>query len=128
METEDAPMGLAGQLKAMAGTVLSGIQNRGELFLLELEEEKTNFIELLVWTLIAGVLGLMFLGVFTVLMVMLCPEGAQVYAMAGFCVLYLTGMIVALLNLRSLMKKMPPSFSGTINEIKKDRECFDSLK
>ena len=112
----------------MLVTALSALQNRSELFLLELEEEKTNLIELLLWALIVGVMGLMFLAVVTVFIVLLFPEDLRMYAVAGFCLLYLAGTVLALLNLKALLKKRPPPFSATINEIKKDRECFDSSK
>jgi uncharacterized membrane protein YqjE len=119
---------LLSQFKAMIATVLSGLQNRSELFLLELEEEKTHLVELLLWALIVGVMGLMVLALATVFVILLFPEEMRMYAVAGFCVLYLVGAILALLNLKALLKKRPPPFSATINEIKKDRECFDSSK
>jgi len=112
----------------MFATALSGLQNRSELFLLELEEEKIHIVELLLWALIAGVMGLMFLALATLFIILLFPEEMRMYAVAGFCALYLAGAILALLNLKGLLRKRPPPFSATINEIKKDRECFDSSK
>jgi uncharacterized membrane protein YqjE len=128
VDTESSPSGLLSQIKAMAGTALASVQNRGELFLLELEEEKTNLIELFIWALVSGLMGLMFLGLFTLLVVLLFPDDMRIYAVAGFCALYLAGAVFAGLNLKTLLKRSAPPFAGTINEIKKDRACFDSSK
>jgi uncharacterized membrane protein YqjE len=126
VESEPSPAGFLSQAKMLFTTGLSSLHNRGELFLLELEEEKTRFIELLIWAMAVGVLGLMFLGATTVFIVLLFPEDARVWAVAGFCVLYLGGAIFALLNLKSHLKTAPPPFSASVNEMKKDREWLES--
>lgn len=116
------------QAKQIFATALAALQNRGELFLLELEEEKTHLVELLIWAMAVGLLGTMFLALLTVLIILLFPPGLRVYATGGLCLIYLGGAILALLNLRSLIKSSPPPFSGTINEIKKDSACLDSSR
>ena len=126
MEPEPSPAGFISQAKTLAATCLSSLQNRGELFLLELEEERTHFIELLIWAMAVGVLGLMFLGIFTVFIILLFPRDMRIWAVAGFGLLYLAGAIFALLNLKALLKNVPPPFSASVNEMKKDRKCLDS--
>jgi uncharacterized membrane protein YqjE len=128
VEPESAPSGITALGRQMLATVLSALQTRGELFLVEVEEEKTRFIELLIWTLAAGFLGMMFLALFTAGIILLFPEGLRMYAVFGFCVLYLAGAIVAFFNLRALIKSGPPAFADTINEIKKDRDCLESSR
>jgi uncharacterized membrane protein YqjE len=120
------PGGVLRQLKGIFHTCLSSAQNRGELFLLELEEEKTHVIELLIWAMAVGLLGLMFLASLTVTIVWLCPHEYRIYAMGGFCLLYALGAIFALLNLKSLLRDAPIPFSGTVEQIKKDREWLES--
>jgi uncharacterized membrane protein YqjE len=126
VESEPSPAGFLSQAKMLVGTCLSSLQNRGELFLLELEEEKSHFMELLIWAMAVGVLGLMFLVVFTLLVILLFPPDLRILAVAGFCLLYLLGAILALLNLKSLLKEVPPPFSASVNEMKKDREWLES--
>ena len=128
MESEPTPDGLFTQVKQIFATGLAASQNRGELFLLELEEEKTHLIELLIWTMAVGLLGTMFLALLTALIVWLFPAELRVYAIGGLCLLYLAGAVLALLNLRSLLKHTAPPFSGTIKEIKKDSACLESSK
>ena len=128
MEAEPNPEGLLSQAKQIIATGLAALQNRGELFLLELEEEKSHLVELLVWAMAVGLLGAMFLALLTVLIIWLFPPEQKFYAIAGLCLLYLAGAVLAWLNLRSLLKNTPPPFSGTINEIKKDGACLESSK
>jgi uncharacterized membrane protein YqjE len=120
--------GLLSQFRAIVNTCLSTLQTRGEIFLLELEEEKTHVTELLIWAIAAGLLSLMFLGMLTVFIVMLFPEDLRKWAVGGFCLLYFLGAVLALLNLRSILKGAAPPFSATVNEIKKDRAWLESSK
>lgn len=112
----------------MLATLLSALHTRGELFVTELEEEKTRVVELLIWAMAAGFLGMMFLALFTGVIIFLFPHDLRIYAAIGFCVLYLAGAIFALLNLKALIKSGPPPFSDTINELKKDRACLESSR
>jgi len=127
-ETDSAATGITALGRQMLGTVLSMLHTRGELFLTELEEEKTRVVELLIWTMAAGFLGMMFLALFTAVVIFIFPEELRIYAVGGFCVLYLAGAVFALLNLKALIKNGPPPFSATVNEIKKDRACIESSR
>ena len=129
METErdSAPPGITALGRQMLSTVLSALHTRGELFVTELEEEKTRVVELLIWAMAAGFLGMMFLALFTGVVIWLFPtRELRIYAAAGFCVLYLAGAVFAFMNLKSLIKHGPPPFTDTINELKKDRACLES--
>jgi uncharacterized membrane protein YqjE len=122
------PPGLLNLARKAAQTGLDALHNRGELFLVELQEEKNRVVELMIWIAIVCFLGIMFVGVLTATVILLFPTEQRLYASAGFCVLYLTGAILALLNLRAMVMKASLPFSDTINEVKKDREWLDSLK
>ena len=115
-----------GQIKAIFGTCLASLHIRGELFILELEEEKTQMIELLIWAMAAGFLAMMFLAMLTVVVILLFPRDLRIYAAGGFCLLYLLGAIFSLLNIKSLLKGGSPPFSGSIEEMKKDRAWLES--
>jgi uncharacterized membrane protein YqjE len=128
VESESNPPGLLAQIRQLVSTGLSALQNRGELFLLELEEEKTHLIELLIWAMAVGLLGLMFLIVFTVLVIFLFPAPLRIWALAGFCVIYAVGALLALLNLKSILKTGAPPFAGSVAEMKKDHEWLESSK
>jgi uncharacterized membrane protein YqjE len=127
-EPNPSPTGVLTQIKQLVSTGLSALQNRGELFLLELEEEKTHAMELLVWAMAVGLLGLMFLIVFTGLIIYLFPPPLRIWAILGFCILYAVGALLALLNLKSILKAGAPPFAGSVDEMKKDREWLESSK
>jgi uncharacterized membrane protein YqjE len=122
------PPGLPGLFRKAALTVIAALRNRGELFLVEFELEKVRVIELLIWTAVAGFLGMMFMIVLTGTVIFLFPAGWRIYAAAVVCLLYLLAAVFAVLNLRALWRSAPPAFSETLAEVKKDTEWLDSLK
>lgn len=109
-------------------TGASALQNRGELFLVELQEEKNRVIELFIWAAAICFFGVMFIVVLTATIIFLVPEDQRVYAAGGFAVFYLVCSILALLNLKALVKSASLPFADTISEVKKDREWLESLK
>jgi uncharacterized membrane protein YqjE len=119
---------LIGLLRKAMLTTVATLQNRGELFFVELQEEKNRTLESIIWVAAAFFLAIMFLGTFTATVIWLFPADMRIYAAIGFCVLYLAGTILALLNLKALIKDAPPPFSETITEVRKDREWLESLK
>lgn len=126
--TEVNPPGLISLLRKAALTSFGALRNRGELFLVELQEEKNRVIELFIWVGLALFLGFMFMVVLTATIIFLFSPETRVYAAGGFAFLYFVGMVLALLNLKALVKSVALPFSATIEEVKKDRTWLDSLK
>jgi uncharacterized membrane protein YqjE len=122
------PPSIVALVRKLALTGLSALQNRGELFLVELQEEKNKIIELFIWVAAVCFLAFMFLVVLTATIILLFPPDLRVYAAAGFCVLYLAGAVLSLLNLKALIKSATLPFQETISEVKKDRQWLESLK
>src|SRR5947209_7110455 len=121
-DNQDHPPGVLPLLSKLARTGLGALQNRGELLLVELQQEKTRLIELLVW--VAGLLFLAFMGLMllTATIIFLFPEGLRLWAAAGFAVLYLAGAITAFFTIKSLIKQAP--FAETIEQVRKDGELL----
>src|SRR5437016_5372526 len=120
------PPGPATLLRRIAATGLGVLQNRSDLLIVELQEEKARLVELLVWTI-----GLLFLGIMAMLMltgtiIFLFAEEYRVYLAAGFAVLYLMGAVAVALTVKSLLKKAP--LPETAAQVKKDREWLESLQ
>lgn len=129
MSTSDSNSpGLLDLVRKAALTGLAALQNRGELFVVELQEEKNLAIESLIWALAACFMVMMFVVVLTITIIWLFREDLRIYAAGGFCVLYLAGAILTLLNLKALIKHSVPPFPHSIEEVKKDREWLESLK
>ena len=122
------PPGLIHLFRKIGMTGFAALQNRAELVAVELREENLRVVELFIWGLATCFLGMLFLLVVTGTIIFLFPEGARIYAALGFCVLYLAGAVLALLNLKALAKSASTPFSNTIDELKKDSEWLESLK
>ena len=122
----EAP-GLSELINKVARTGLGALQNRGELFSVEWQEEKARLTEAVVWAVIAVLLGVLGVGALTAFLILLFPSGFRIYALGGFAVLYLVGAIVAWNSLRTSLTKHEP-FAESIAQVRKDAECLDSLK
>ncbi len=121
--TESGP-GLFSSVKRLLNTALAGVENRIELFLVELREERIRIFEVLLLGFAAAVLGFMALLVVTVTLVVIFWDSARVPVLvvlsAGYCLA--TGGLVWRLRIRL---QRWSSFSTTLEEIKKDRACLD---
>jgi uncharacterized membrane protein YqjE len=121
--TESGP-GLFSSVKRLLNTALGGVENRIELFLVELREERVRIVEVLLLGFAAAVLGFMGLLVVTVTLVVIFWDSARVPVLvvlsAGYC-LAAGGL---LWRLRIRLQRWS-SFSTTLEEIKKDRACLD---
>jgi uncharacterized membrane protein YqjE len=128
-ENDDSnPSRLTDRLRRAAATGVAALQNRGELLVIELQEEANRVIELFIWAALACFLGIVFLALMTGVILFLLPEGYRLYAAAGFAALYLLGAVLAWLNLKDLLKSSPPPFAGTLGELEKDREWLESCE
>ncbi len=112
--------------KRLGCTFAGALQNRAELLVLEWQEEKARMSELLVWGLGLVFLSIMALVLLTGTIILACPEGARVYVAAGFTLVYVAGAVWALTTFKGLLKRAP--FSGTLEQLRKDRLWLDSLK
>jgi uncharacterized membrane protein YqjE len=113
---------LAGRL---VRTVLGAFHNRFELFAVEWQEERARLAELLAWVGAFLFLAIMTVVLLTATIIFLFPEGARVYATAGFTMVYLTGAIITWRAVRSLLKREP--FAESVDQGKKDREWLKSF-
>jgi uncharacterized membrane protein YqjE len=118
--------GFASLASRLGRTGLGALQNRGELFAVEWQEEKARLAELLIWC--AGVIffSSMALILLTGTVIFLLPEALRIYAAVGFILLYLVGVVVAVVTIRGLLKHEP--FAESIEQVKKDGLCLESLK
>src|SRR5579883_2985261 len=112
--TDINPPGIMTLLRRMALTAYGALHNRGELLLVELQEEKNRVIELLIWVGVICFMAFMFMVVLTATIIFLFSPENRVYAAGAFAFLYLVGCILGLLNLKALMKSAALPFSETI--------------
>ena len=121
--TEPSP-GLFSAVRRLLNTALAGIENRIELFLVELREERFRVFEVLLLGCAAALLGFMALLTVTVTLVVVFWDSARVQVLVGLSTCYSLGTIGILWRLKVLLRNWS-SFSATLEELKKDRACFE---
>jgi len=123
-ESDPTSEGLFASARRLLDTGLATVQNRLELFSVELKEEKTRLIELFLWTGVALFFGVMALTAVTVAVVYLFWESARGYVLVGFCLIYSTAAVWSAVKLRSKIRNVAMPFADSLSEIKKDRACL----
>jgi len=120
--SEPKPGGMIDSAKRVGESALALLQNRLQLFAVELQEEKYRAIQALIWLLIA--LTLIFLGVAmgvgTLAVLVWIQWGVP--GLASLTLLLLAGGAVVLAIMWNRLKSAGTPFSGTIQELKKDGE------
>jgi len=116
--------GIFASLGRLLKTGLAILHNRLELLLVELQEERWRFFDLLLLAGVVLILGAMTLLVVTVTIVVLCMKADRLDLVAWLTGLYLIATIVAFWRLRCRLQNWAP-FSATLAELKKDKACLD---
>ncbi|MSU63999.1 MAG: phage holin family protein [Pedosphaera sp.] len=119
--------GVVGTVARVFDMAMATVQNRVELFSVELREEKYRIIEAMLLAGAVLALGMMTITLLTLALVMLFSESARLIALSILGLIYLTVTIVGACLLRTRLKNWV-SFQGTIGEIKKDRSCLENLQ
>lgn len=121
--TESSP-GLFSSVKKLLNTALAGVENRIELFLVELREERFRVYDALLLGCAAAVLGFMALLTVTVTLVVIFWDSARVPVLVALSVCYSLGAMTAVWRLKVRLRNWS-SFSATVDELKKDRACLE---
>ena len=121
--TEPSP-GLFSAVRRLLNTALAGIENRIELFLVELREERFRIFEVLLLGCAAALLGFMALLTVTVTLVVLFWDSARVQVLVVLSACYSLAAIGVVWRLKLRLRSWS-SFSATLDELKKDRACFE---
>src|SRR5262245_35951485 len=110
---------LAGSARRLMETVLSSLQNRIDLFALEIQEEQQWILGMILWAAAAIFfcgLAVIFLAV---TVVWLTPERYRSWVLIGFSLFFLALAVSAISGLRRILREKPPAFSDSIAELKK---------
>ena len=116
--------GLFASLRRMLESVLALVQNRLQLFTVELQEEKIRLFDLLLRAAAVVVLGLMTLISVTALVVVWFWDTSPVAVLAIVTLVYGLAAVGIGYSLQQRLQRGPPPFAGTLAEFKKDRECL----
>lgn len=121
MSGKESP-GLFGSIRRILDTVLATIQNRIELFAVELQEQTGRFLQLLFLAAMGLFLTMLALVVLTGAIVLLCEETWRGWVALGCGISYFVGAIAIFVRIRWRLNKEPLPFSESVAQLKKDRE------
>ena len=125
MQGEDqSRAGIFASLRGLLKTVLAIAQNRLELLLVEMQQERWRFFDAL---LLAGtflILLAMTLMLVTITLAVVCLEAKRLDLLVALILLCAAAASVAFWRLRTRLKNWAP-FSGTLSELKKDKACLE---
>jgi uncharacterized membrane protein YqjE len=120
--------GVFGSLRRLCATGLAVLQNRIELFGVEVEEQKARLLRMLLFGAVAVVLANTALLVVTATVILLAGEGARLPVLVGLSLLFSIAAGGMFLLVRKELRSAPPPFNDTVSELKKDREWLDPQK
>jgi uncharacterized membrane protein YqjE len=121
--TEPSP-GLFSSVRRLLNTALAGVENRIELFLVELREERFRVFDVLLLGCAAAVLGFMALLTVTVTLVVIFWDSARVQVLVVLSACYSLAAMGVLWRLKVRLRNWS-SFPATLDELKKDRVCLE---
>ena len=120
----DSSPGLFSSVKRLLNTALAGVENRIELFLVELREARVRVFDVLLLGCAAAALGFMALLMVTVTLVVVFWDSARVPVLVVLSAGYSLATIGVFWRLKVRLRSWS-SFSATLDELKKDRACLE---
>ena len=125
-EGESPPSGIFASLRRSLDAALSTVQNRVELFALELQEEKSWLLSTLLWA--AAMVFFCGLAIIFVVaaIVYLAPAVWRPWILVGVAVVFVWLAINSIAGLRRSLRDKRPPLSDTMSELKKDIEWIRS--
>ncbi len=120
METETPQSGPSS--RRLGAAVLGLLHGHVELFGIELQEQKTRSLGLLLLAGLALVFTLLLLGALSVLVLILLWDSYRLAGIIGLCVFHGLAALFCGLRLKSLISDETSPFSATLEELAKDRE------
>lgn len=128
MEQSDTKRhGLFDGLRRIGSTVLAILQNRLELLLVELQEERLRLFNTLILAAVVIALGFLTLATFAVAVLVVVWNEYGVIGLLTAGGLGLVATLTAYWRLRWRLKNWP-LLAGTLAELRKDRECLERKK
>jgi len=118
--------GILQSLRNLAATLVALLQNRLELLVTDLEEERVRLLQLLFWA--AGALFFFALGVLmvTMLIVLLLWDSHRIVGVAILAAVFLAIGVGLAIGVRNRMHVRPRLFSSSLDELAKDKDRLTS--
>jgi len=119
-----APSGLFASFRALGEGLIASLQDRVELFSVELQEEKFRLIRTFVWISAAIFTTMMAVMFASLTLVYFFWDTARLAVLGGLTLLYAVIAVALILALRRYLARQPRPFMATLQEIEQDRACI----
>ena len=119
-----ASPGFIGSLRALGDGLIASVQDRLELFSVELQEEKFRLIQTFIWISAAVFTGLMAITFASLTLVYFFWESARLAVLGGLTLFYAGALLAIIIAFRRYVARQPRPFAATLSEIKEDRACI----
>jgi len=119
-----APAGILDSLRVLGDSLLATVQDRLELFSVELQEEKFRLIRIFLWISTAVFTGMMAITFASLTLVYLFWESARLAVLGGLTAFYTVALVVIVVTLRRILAHQPIPFTATLEELGEDRSCI----
>ena len=119
-----APAGYLSSLKSLGDGLLASVEDRLELFSVELQEEKFRLIQTFIWISAAIFAGMMALAFASLTVVYFFWESARFTVLGGLTLLYTGALVAIIVAFRRFIARQPTPFAATRSEIREDRACI----
>ena len=125
METAPpAPAGFLGSLRELSDGLLHTVQDRIELFAVELQEEKFRLIQTFIWISAAVFTGMMAVMFASLTLVYLFWDSARIAVLGGLTTFYAVALVIIIIAFRRVVARQPRPFAATLDELNEDRACL----
>ncbi len=119
-----ASTGFMGSFRVLGDTLLASVQDRLELFSIELQEEKFRLIQAFIWISAAVFTGMMAIVFASLTLVYLFWETARLAALGGLTIIYAGALLAIIFAFRRHLARQPRPFAASLHEIGEDRACI----
>jgi len=119
-----APTGFLDSFRSLGDGLMASVQDRLELFSVELQEEKFRLIRTFLWISAALFTGMMTVMFASLTLVYLFWESARLAVLGGLTLLYAAALVTLVVSFRRFLAQQPRPFAATLEEIGEDRACI----
>jgi len=117
---------LPAAIHRIVDSLLAIAQNRAQLFALELQIEKLRWTNTGLWLCGVAILAGTGFAIGTTALALYAWQFAGFAGLAGLSGCFLGLAAIAFLRMRDRLRRSPPPFADTIEELRKDRTCLST--
>ncbi|MDE1167670.1 MAG: phage holin family protein [Pseudomonas sp.] len=122
LDSESNAPGAGASSRRLGAALLGLLHSHVELFGIELQEQKSRTVSLLLFAGLALVFALLALVALSGLILILLWDNYRMVGMIGLCLFYVLAGIFCAMRLKAAIFDESSPFSGTLEELANDRE------